>query len=208
MTKDNDSKHLAGNSLVSVASDWCEVALDCFLNDSVAKDIPILGTIVGLYKSGVNIKEHLFHKKIEGLINNISEISEGELSRFNAQFDDDPEYRVRVAEHLTLIIDRLDDLEKSKLLAKAFSGFVKGKINFEQFRRIARAIERCMIEDLREVHNFERANDAFSEITYELAASGLIHLVQLPLTASSEEGAIYKITEFGELFVTIVISEY
>ncbi len=205
MTKDNDSKSLAISGLGSIATDLGEVALDSFLIDGIAKDIPILGSLVGLYKSGVNIKEYIFRKKIEGLINNISKISADELSSFNAQFDNEPDYRVRVAEHLTIIIDRLDDLEKTKLLAKAFSGFVKSKINFEQFRRIARAIERCMIEDLKEVHNFERANDAHSEITYELAASGLIQLVQLPLTASTEAGGTYKITEFGELFVQIVL---
>jgi len=207
MSKDTDSKSLAIGGLRSIAADLGEVAFDSFMNNGIAKDIPILGSLVGLYKSGINIKEHIFHKKIEGLINNISEITEEELLSFNSQFDNDPDYRVRVAEHLTIVIDRLDDLEKTKLLAKAFSGFIKRKINFEQFRRIARSIERCMIEDLKEVHNFERANDAFSEITYELAASGLIQLVQLPQVAAPEAKSMYKITDFGELFVQIVLSE-
>lgn len=207
MTKDNDSKSLAIGGMTSIATDWGEVAIDSVMNDGVAKDIPILGSLINLYKSSVNIKEHIFHKKIEGLIDNISDITEEELASFNSQFDYDPEFRVRVAEHLTIIIDRLDDLEKTKMLAKAFSGFVKRKINFGQFRRIARAIERCMIEDLKEVHNFERANDAFSEITYELAASGLIQLVQLPQVSAPDVKSMYKITEFGELFVQIVLAE-
>lgn len=207
MTKDNDQKSMAISSLTSIATDLGEVALDSVLNDGIAKDIPILGSLVNLYKSGVNIKEHIFHKKIEGLIDNIANITDKELSIFNSQFDNDPEFRVRVAEHLTIIVDRIDDLEKTKYLAKAFSAFVKGKIDFEQFRRIARAIERCMIEDLKEVHNFERANDAFSEITYELAASGLIQLVQLPQVTTPMAKSMYSITEFGELFVQIVLSE-
>ena len=207
MTKDDNPKSLAKSGLTSVATDWGEVAIDSVLNDGVAKDIPILGSLVNLYKSGVNIKEHIFYKKIEGLIDNISNITDEELSNFNSQFDNDPDYRVRVAEHLTIIVDRLDDLEKTKYLAKAFSAFVKRKIDFEQFRRIARAIERCMIEDLKEVHNFERANDAFSEITYELAASGLIQLVQLPQVSAPMAKSMYSITDFGELFVQIVLSE-
>ena len=207
MTKENDKKSLAISSLTSVAADWGEVVIDSVLNDGVVKDIPILGSLINLYKSGVNIKEHIFYKKIEGLINNISSITEEELSSFNSQFDTDSDFRVRVAEHLTIIIDRLDDLEKTKYLAKAFSAFIKRKIDFEQFRRIARAIERCMIEDLKEVHNFERANDAFSEITYELAANGLIQLVQLPQVTTPMAKSMYSITDFGELFVKIVLSK-
>lgn len=207
MAKDEDSKSLALGGLGSVATDLGEVALDSILDDGVGKDIPILGTLIGLYKSGVNIKEHIFGKKIEGILKNLNEISQEELDSFNSQFDSNPEYRVRVAEQLTIIIDRIDDIEKTKLIAKAFSSFIKRKINFEQFRRIARAIERCMIEDLKEVHNFERANDAHSDITYELAASGLIHLVQLPQVATDEAKGMYKITDFGELFVAIVLAE-
>lgn len=205
MPKDKDAKSLAIGHLANTYTDFFEIALDSVLHDGVAKDIPILGALTNLYKSGVNIKEHIFKKKIEGLINNISDITEDEIEKFNYQFENDPQYSIRVAEQLTIIIDRLDDLEKTKLLAKAFTGFVKRKIDFEQFRRISRAIERCMIEDLKEVHNFERANDAFSEITYELASSGLIYLVQLPQIAAPEAKSMYKITEFGELFVEIVL---
>lgn len=205
MPKDKDSKSLAIGSLTDVYSGFGEIALDAFFRDGVAKDIPILSTLTGLYKSGVNIKEHIFQKKIEGLINNISDISEEEVSKFNYQFENDPDFSIRVAEQLTIIIDRLDDLEKTKLLAKAFSAFVKKMIDFEQFRRISRAIDRCMIEDLRQVHNFDRANDAFSEITYELAASGLIYLVQLPQVSAPDLKSMYKITEFGELFVKIIL---
>jgi hypothetical protein len=205
MAKDNDSKSLAIGNLGSVLSGLGEVALDSFINDGIAKDIPILGTLTGLYKSGINVNEHIFHKKVERLINNVSNLSKDEINDFNLHFESDREYQIRVAEHLTLIIDRLDDLEKTKLLAKAFSGFIRDKIDFVQFRRIARAIERCMIEDLKEVHNFERANDAFSEITYELAASGLIELVQLPQVSAPDVKSMYKITEFGELFVQTVL---
>ena len=207
MNKDKDSKSLAIGNISSVFSDLSEVAIDSFANEGIIKDIPFLNTLTSLYKSGVNVKEHLFHKKVKGLIKNISNVSKEEINDFNFKLESDHKFQVRVAEHLTLIIDRLDDIEKTKLLAKAFSAFIKSKIDFVQFRRIARAIERCMIEDLKEVHNFERANDAFSEITYELAASGLIQLVQLPQVSAPMAKSMYSITDFGELFVQIVLSE-
>jgi len=188
-----------------ILTDLGEVGLDRFIDEGVLNDIPLLGSLVKIYKSGKNVKEYLFAKKVEAFLDNLSDFTSDEVEKFNSEIDSDPEYKSRVAEHITLILDRLDDIEKSELLAKAFSSFINGTIDFDKFRRIARAIERCIIDDLNTVHNFERANDAHNDITYDLAACGLISLVQLPLIQGPEAHPTYKITEFGELFVDVVL---
>jgi len=200
-----NSKSLITGNIADLLTDWGELAIDSNLADGVLKDIPILGSLVKLYKSGENVREHLFSKKVEKIIKNMSGVSEEEVSKFNYQINSDPEYRTKVAEHLTLLIDRLDDIDKSEFLAKAFIGFSTNRVDFNKFKRLARAIERCMVEDLREVHNFERANDAYSDITADLAACGLIEMVQLPQVARDDVKPMYKISKFGELFVKVVL---
>ena len=204
-----DNKHSKSTTLTTkgfggLAKDYGELAIDSVLNDGVLKDIPILGTLINLYKSGANVKEYLFSRKVENFIDNLESFSQEEVEKFNNTIEHDPKLKARVSEHLTLLLDRLDDMEKSRFISMVFSAFLKQEIDFAQFRRLARAIERCMIDDLREVHNFERANDAHSEITYDLAANGLIELVGLPSVPAPEAKPMYKITDFGELFVKIV----
>lgn len=202
--KDECSESLALNRLGSMVTDYGEVILDRPAPDGLRKDIPILGTLNNLSESGVDINKLIFQKKVEALISSISRISDEELSKFNFQLEHDFEYKTRIAEHLMLIIDRLDDLEKAKLLANAYSSFINNAINFYQFRRVARAIERCMIEDMKGVHCFESAGGACPEIRYELVECGLIQPAQFPQTASTDAKNSYKITEFGKLFVKVV----
>lgn len=205
MTDKSISKSLVSGGAADLLTDWGELGLDQFLDEGLLKDIPLLGSLVKMYKSGINVKEFLFSKKVEKFLKNLSGVSEEEVNSFNEKINSAPKFKARVAEHLTLLLDRIDDIEKAELLAKAFSGFIKSELNFDKFRRIARAIERCMINDLKEVHNFKKSSDAHSEITYDLAASGLIELVHLPSIPGPGAKPKYKITEFGELFVNMVL---
>ena len=206
--KHSKSTSLSLGGLSGLASDYGELAIDSALKEGVLKDIPILGTLINLYKSGANVKEYLFSRKVKNFIDNLENFSQEEVEHFNSKIEYDPKFKARVSEHLTLLLDRLDDIEKSKYISMIFSAFMKQKIDFAQFRRLARAVERCMIDDLKEVHNFERANDAHSEITYDLAANGLIELVGLPSISAPEAKPMYKITEFGELFIKTVHFEH
>ena len=103
------------------------------------------------------------------------------------------------------LVDRIEDIEKSSLLGRAFTSFTRGTLSFESFRTIGRAIERCMLDDLRENHQFDHANDAHSEIVHDLTACGLITMVQLPAILGPDARPMYKITEFGELFGDVVL---
>ncbi|MDZ7740301.1 MAG: hypothetical protein U5Q03_00655 [Bacteroidota bacterium] len=52
------------SDLQKVSVDLAEILVDSMINDGVFKDIPILGSIVGLGKTASTIKDTLFLKKI------------------------------------------------------------------------------------------------------------------------------------------------
>jgi hypothetical protein len=54
-----------------------------------------------------------------------------------------------LSEAIVLILDKLDDLEKPEMVAKAFAAFVRSKIPYECFRRLSSAIDIGFIEDLK-----------------------------------------------------------
>lgn len=205
MTEDHSKTFISQNA-GDLLTDWGELALDQFLDDGLLKDIPFLGSLLKIYKSGVNVKEYLFSKKVEKFLKSLSGVTTQEAKSFNDKINSDPKFKTRVAEHLTLLLDRLDDIEKSELLAKAFSVFIMKAQDFDRFRRIARAIERCMIDDIKKIHVFNTASDAHSDITYDLAACGLIELVQLPQVSGTNAKPVYKITAFGMMFDQLILA--
>jgi hypothetical protein len=62
----------------------------------------------------------------------------------------DTEKAKKLGETLVLILDRLDDMEKPQMIAQVFAAFIRGKISFEVFRRLASAIDMGTIDDLKE----------------------------------------------------------
>jgi len=54
---------LKDSNLHNVSVSLAEVAFDSLMDDGIAKQLPIIGTIVGLGKATIGIKESLFLKK-------------------------------------------------------------------------------------------------------------------------------------------------
>ena len=57
-------KTLKDSDLQNVSTGLAEVVLDSLIDDGIAKDIPIIGSVVGLGNVMLGIKERLFLKKI------------------------------------------------------------------------------------------------------------------------------------------------
>jgi len=60
---DKYNKSTNATGLGKVASDLLEVGLDQLLEEGVFKDIPIVGSAIGLVKAGRTIRDQLFEKK-------------------------------------------------------------------------------------------------------------------------------------------------
>lgn len=188
-------------------TDASELVFDQLLEDGPLKDVPFVGSLVKLYKVGVGAREYLLLKKLRNFLSGLQQIPSSKREEFSKKIEADPEERTRVGEKLFLLLERFDDLKKPELLGKAFVAYIEQTIDFAMFHRIGRAIDRCTVEDLQFVHNFERATDAFSDRAFDLASCGLVEIAAIPTVRGPETKNLYKLTEFGELFVKIVLSE-
>ncbi len=57
-------KTLRNSDLQNLSVNLAEVALDSFLNEGVARDIPIIGSLVGIVKTSGSISDAIFTKKL------------------------------------------------------------------------------------------------------------------------------------------------
>jgi len=66
---------LKDSDLQNVTVSLAEVFADSLMEDGIAKDIPIIGTVIGLGKTALGIKESLFLKKVIYFISELKNIS-------------------------------------------------------------------------------------------------------------------------------------
>src|SRR6266496_2194250 len=134
--------------LQDVTIDLAETLADTLLNDGIIKDIPILATIIGLGKTGLNIKDRLFLKKIIYFISELKNIPAEKRNELITKIDSSGKYRIKVGEKLLYIIDKCEDHTTSQYVAILFSAFLNEEINYPDFLRGSTIIQKLLVQDL------------------------------------------------------------
>ncbi|MBU4316124.1 MAG: hypothetical protein KKF30_02485 [Proteobacteria bacterium] len=183
---------LKDSDLHNVTISLAEVFVDSLMEEGVAKDIPIIGTVIGLGKTAIGIKESLFLKKIIYFISELRNISAAKRHEIIDKIDKSGKFRTKVGEKLLYIIDRCDDHEKSQIVARLFSAFLLETISYEEFLRASYIVDHLMNDDLKwfiqsgwekegswkdNVHvNYEHGYLKIDEVG-KIATSGLVEIV-------------------------------
>ena len=140
---------LKDSDLQNVTISLAEVFADSLMENGIAKDIPIIGTVIGLGKTAIGIKESLFLKKVIYFISELKNIRASKRHEMIEKIDQSGKFRIKIGEKLLYIIDKCDDYEKSQVIARLFSAFLLGTINYDEFLRAAYIIDQLMIDDLK-----------------------------------------------------------
>ncbi len=161
------------NSL-ALAKDLGEVALDAVLEDGILRDIPIIGSVAKIGSITGCIRERLFAKKVVMFLTAVSNVEEKERLEWERKLENDPHFRVKVGEHLLLILDKTDHFDKATILGKLFAAVIEKRTNYYMFQRFATAINQISFYDLRELISHGGFGAPYSGHAPALAGAGLM----------------------------------
>ncbi|MFN4275483.1 MAG: hypothetical protein ACK4FJ_04225 [Ferrovibrio sp.] len=130
------------------AKDYMEIGIDAFMNDGFLKEIPIVGTIASMYKSSIAIRDFLFLKKVILFLKNISDTPEESRKKFCDEIEKSEGTKSKAGANLCLLLDRLDDLEKPKIIGKIYKAKLEDRISYLELRRFCMIVERSFLPDL------------------------------------------------------------
>ena len=139
---------LKESDLKDVGVDIAETILDSTLQDGILKDIPILGSLVGLGKTTSKVRDVLFLKKVLSFINEVKDIPPKQREKVISDIDNSEKYRLKIGEKLLYILDKADDHEKTLLVGRFFKAFLKEEIDYDTFVRGSSIIDKSITEDL------------------------------------------------------------
>lgn len=199
---------IGSSEIKNITVDFCEIGLDSILEDGLIKDIPILGTIAKLYSAGSSIHGKIFEKKVINFLFELNKTSEEERIDFIEKINSDEKQAQRIGEHLLVILDRLDDLKKPRILARIMAELMKGKIDYEMFVRLSSVVDKSLVSDLNKLKEFQKSQFASYTAT-SLENAGLVNMYLMTENKYDEDGvqtdgARYAITSLGEILVKIL----
>jgi len=165
-TEDKLSKSLGetltSSDLTVVCAEMLENAIeDQLLNGDLLKEIPIIGSIIGIGKTTKSVADLLLTKKIMSFLGEVSDISPKKRLAMISKIDNSEKYNQTVGGKLLYIIDRAQDHVTSQLIGKLFSAFLKGKITYREFGKASIIINLIDYYDLQEF--LELSDDAFMQ---------------------------------------------
>jgi hypothetical protein len=165
-------------SLQETTAALAEVALDAALDPGVLKDIPMIGTVIGLLKTAHNIRDRLFLRKLQSFLVGLQDVDAAKRQDMIDRVNQSGNFRVTVGEKLLYILDKCADYQDAEIMAHIFKAFLEQRINYNEFIRLAHAVDQVMFADLME---FVKADwvTRYADETAVLLHSGLVEISPL-----------------------------
>ncbi len=136
---------IAAENLEDLAADSFEAVLDSLVADGPLKDIPIIGSVLKIYRAGADIREAMFVRKLIRFLYCLHDVPENDRRKFVRKMDADPELKQELGEKLIIVLDRLDDLKKADLVAAALRARMNEQITLKDFHALMVVIDRIIL---------------------------------------------------------------
>ncbi|MBF0537540.1 MAG: hypothetical protein HQL03_04705 [Nitrospirae bacterium] len=174
-----------------------DAGLNTFMESGGLDGIPVVGTLNGIWKAGEEITHELFVRKILRFLEALDITTPEERSRFT-EWLESKEKTERFGETILLLIDKIDDTVKAKIIGRIMAALIKGHIDYDKAMRLAYIINRCYAKDLEYLRSFhEGTQGGMSDVADALFSAGL--LLNRGNTHAGE--TIYALNEYGKMLV-------
>lgn len=138
------------NDSYEMIGDLVETGIDSILNDDVAKDIPIVSTLIGITKVAQNLHDRNLLRQTLQFIKEFNEgtIDKEKLESYRNKINNDSKKAEEELGRVLIILNSTIELEKSKLLANLYRNYILEKISWDEFCEFSEIIRMLFISDL------------------------------------------------------------
>lgn len=200
-----------------------ELGIDSILEDGLLKDMPIVGTIVGLANFAVNIHDRCLLKQTLIFIQEFNKNAESEevkkyIKKYEREIDEDPQKAEKELGRVMVILNRIIDDTKTRILSKLYLSYIKKNLEWSEFCDLSEVTEKIFTTDIsvlkdiysnspdfdeNKLHNYQRLvsvgllkND--SKFNSGTSLSGVL------VAEDGEESTKMELTLLGNQFAEIV----
>ena len=147
-----------------IAVDVAEMAFDSVVDEGLLEDVPVFGWLKKGYNIVGIVRDRIFLKKIANFLAGTKNISDQDRKVFLEKINNDPAQSRKVGESLVLLLERQEDFEKSFILGKLFSRYVRGIIEYDMFLIVSIALEISFIGEIRNISDSYKSIEEYDPL--------------------------------------------
>ena len=213
------SKSLFCN-ITDITEDYAEIGIDIFIENDLIKEIPIIKTLVNIFKIGKNIRDKNLLKQTLIFMQefNKDNIEEEKLKKYKNEIENDRKKCEEELERVLWLLNSFIDKEKSIMLSRLFKEYVRQTITWDEFCEYSEIINRLFVQDikiLREIYLEELRDTTNIKDIYRverLKSLGIIGLSFKSLSNETIDGvfksrqdSFLRINDNGKKMMKIII---
>lgn len=138
------------NQSIELSSDIAELSIDSFIDDEIIKEIPIFSFLYKGSKLIYGIRDALFAIKIYRFLKEFNSIQDIEKNKLILKVNKSKKEKIKIGQTLLMILDKIDDLNKTEIIANLFLAYIKTKINHSEFVHLSSIVQNCYLIYLKE----------------------------------------------------------
>ncbi len=171
---------IASENLIESFGALSEALMDSKIPDGILQNIPFFDVLYKLGKASLSVRDCFFAKKVVKFLFEIKEISSEKRVEFLKELNS--KTGQKAGEVLMMLIERLDNMEKPKIIANLFIAKVNNSISIGNFLRLSSIVDKAYIYDLKKLNSFDSADGNYIEdVSESLYGLGLLYIV--PITS-------------------------
>lgn len=204
------TESIVDSKLVDIVTDLAEAVLDKDVWDNIKlfQDIPVINAFVGVIKTGSNIKERFFVKKIVMFLTALSEIPEEKRIQYIEDLKDEKIDSQKTSEYVMVMLERISSINKAKLVGVLYRNYLEKNISKDDMASMIEVIDNIKIKDFVNICNFKNSSGILGNVesTSIAFSQGLLKIQAGPYISASSE-LKYDITSFGSAFISLLSSQ-
>lgn len=198
------SLSIAGEGVDLVAS-LADTLIDSAISSGALDGVPIVGMLVGGARTIGEVRDHLYLRKILRFLSELNSTPKDRRESFvrSLQGERKLEY---FGETVLLILDRMDDSIKPKIVGRILAAHISGDIeSFDKTMRLVAIVNRVYAADFTYLRSFCPGVQNDEDVAASLFAAGLLANTGFDGGGADQAqhpgGYTYDLNEYGRLLV-------
>ena len=118
------------SKLPELATEYSEILIDAILDEGVLKDMPLVGSVIGIVKFTNSIDQHFMTKKLYKFLFQLHKIPSEKRIKKIEEINSSQKYSCSVGEKILELLDKIDSEGKPEILGKLFKAVIQEKIDY------------------------------------------------------------------------------
>ncbi|EFD1950974.1 TPA: hypothetical protein JZ953_002684 [Escherichia coli] len=147
---------IKSDDVTDLFKEYGEIAIDSALESGTLESIPLLNTLVGIFKTVSSVHDRRFTEKLIRFISGFADLDDATRINMANRLNENDKFAGKAGDRLIEIIDRMESENKPEIAAAFLKAFAFEHIDFITLRRLMVALERIPSFEIDELDTFSK----------------------------------------------------